>query len=127
MKTLNRLEQAVLNKLLSGEQPILTGLRVQAKKARLVSREFTGVGFFCSFEVPADVPNLATRENFGISDVNASIEGLEHGAGFILFVREGRMITLEGFSYDEPWPENVTNFKLTYQKEPRSLKLPELC
>jgi hypothetical protein len=48
-------EEAVLEKLLAGEHPVPVRLRAQAPKVRLVSREHTGVGFYCSFEVPADV------------------------------------------------------------------------
>jgi hypothetical protein len=33
--------------------------------------------------------------------------GAPHGAGCILFVREGRLAMLEGFSYDDEWPENA--------------------
>jgi hypothetical protein len=52
--------------------------------------------------------------------VNATIDGLAHGAGFVLFVRGGRIETLEGFSYDEPWPPRVERFLLAYVQEPRA-------
>lgn len=116
-------EKAVLEKLLVGDHPVLVRLRAQAAMARLVSRENTGVGFHCSFEMPPDVP-LVTPTNFELGDVQATIEGLEHGAGFLLFVRGGRITMLEGYSYEEPWPRDLLNVKLTYQHEPRELRLP---
>ncbi len=119
---LNDFEQAVLEKLLAGDHAVLAGLRTQAARARLASRENTGVGFHCSFEVPPDVP-LVTPADFELGDVDATIEGLDHGAGFLLFVRGGRMTMLEGYSYEEPWPREVRNVKLSYQREPRELPL----
>lgn len=124
MEGLEDLERGVLDKLLAGEHPVLAALREQAQRGRLLSRERTGVGFYCSFEVPREVPIVEPR-NFELDDVNGELQGLAHGAGFVLFVRDGRLDTLEGFSYDEPWPPVVNEFKLTYQREPRELKLPD--
>jgi len=42
----------------------------------------------------------------------ADIEGLAHGAGFTLFLRDGVIDMLEGFSYDEPWPKEVARFQV---------------
>ena len=124
MEGLNDLQQAVLNKLLSGDHPVLNALRVQAAKACLVKQEYTGVGFFCNFEVPSEAPIL--RGDFEISDVNAEIEGLTNGAGFVLFISNGQLDMLEGFSYDEPWVQTAGGFNLTYLNEPRELSFPDV-
>jgi len=127
MEGLNDLEHAVLDMLLSGsgDDPVLAVLREQASAARLARRERTGVGFFCSFEVPSEAPTIVEHPNFEISDVEAELEGLKHGAGFVLFVRDGRLDMLEGFSYDEPWPTEIGNFRLAYSSEPR-VRVPSL-
>jgi hypothetical protein len=54
MEELNDLEKAVLAKLLSGDHPLLAALRSQAERAWLVSRDYTGAGFYCSFAVPVE-------------------------------------------------------------------------
>lgn len=125
MRGLSTFEQAVLDALLAGDQHALVTLRAQAARGQLVSREHSGVGFFCEFAVPADAPKLVAPGRFTIDDVTAEISGLAHGAGFVLFVREGILEMLEGFSYDEPWPEEISGFKLTYLREPRVLSLPD--
>lgn len=126
MEGLSTFEQAVLDKLLAGDLPALATLRAQAGRARLMRRELSGVGFFCTLDVPADAPRLDALGRFTIDDVNAEVTGLAHGAGFVLFVRDGRVETLEGFSYDEPWPREISGFKLSYQHEPRVLEIPGL-
>lgn len=125
MKGLNDFEMALLDKLLAGDHPVLCVLRKQANKGRLVSREYTGAGFFCIFEVPTDVPSAIAGSDFHFGDVNACIDGLQHGAGFVVFVRNGRLHMLEGYSFDEPWPQALNSFVLSYQIEPRNLKLPD--
>jgi hypothetical protein len=31
---------------------------------------------------------------------------------------------LEGFTFDEPWPEHIGDFELKYDREPRKLSPP---
>ena len=124
MEGLSNFENAVLEKLFAGDLPLLEVLRLQAEKARVVSRENTGAGFYCTFAVPSEVPLLSQHLDFQFGDVNAKITGLKYGAGFVVFVRGGRLDTLEGYSYDESWPEVVGDFELSYQSEPRNPELP---
>lgn len=124
MKGLTELEQAVLAKLLAGDHPVLANLRAQVRRARLSKREMTGVGFYCDFEVDDGTPTV--RGDFHLGDVQADVAGLEHGAGFVLFVRSGLVSTLEGYSYDEPWPDRVVDFSLKYSDPSRKAELEKL-
>lgn len=119
MEGLNELENAVLTKLLAGEHPILATLRLQVEAARLATREYSGNGFFCTFAVPPGPPPVASNPTFRIGDVDAKVKGLKHGAGFVLFVKNGYLDMLEGYSYEEPWPAKLGEFALHYQHEPR--------
>lgn len=115
MQGLNEFETAVLDMMLAGDHPYLEGLRIQADSGLLSSREYSGTGFFCHFTIPDDaarmIPPSAT---FG--DVTARISGLQLGAGFLVFVRDGVLSMLEGYSYQEPWPDQTENFRLRYEK-----------
>jgi len=88
---LDAFENAVLAKLLAGGHPVLAVLRSQAESARLASREYTGAGFYCTFAVPPDAP-LARVRDFEFGDVEARIDGLKYGAGFVIFVSAGRLV-----------------------------------
>jgi hypothetical protein len=113
IKDLTTLEQTVMQALLDGDDDILSILREQLKSTLVVKRKMTGVGFYTTFEVSADVPR-AGDESFKFGDVVASIFGLKHGAGFLLYVKLGVLQMLEGYSYDEPWPQETSEFKLSY-------------
>ena len=115
MKGLNAFERSVFEMMLAGDHPYLADLRAQARRGVVSSREYTGVGFFCDFSFPDDVDHVAPA-NATFGDVGATMDGVKHGAGFLIFFREGQMRMLEGYTYADPWPEVIENPKLDYVK-----------
>jgi hypothetical protein len=110
---LSLIEKSVLEKLLDGNFPLLNQLKLQVELCIVEKREFTGFGFYTSLSVPNNVPRKAGLDiKFG--DVIASIHGLSSGAGFLLYIKDGVIDMLEGYSYDEPWPSSTDNFILKY-------------
>jgi hypothetical protein len=115
MSDLTELEAAVLRELFSGESPCLSALRAQVDAATVVARTMTGVGFFLEFAIPEHIPAAAiARRELRFGDVQATIPGLEHGAGFLVLIQNGKLRELEGYTYDEPWPAFVDKFALSY-------------
>ena len=122
---LEPLEAAVLDLLLAGEHPVLVALRAQLASATVTRRELTGVGFFVDFTIADTAPRApARRLRFG--DVHAAIDGLQHGAGFVVLVDDGVLRELEAFSYDEPWPAQVEQFSVGYVEPQRARVLAQL-
>lgn len=114
MTMLTPLERAVIQKLLAGDDKILGSLRRQFEAAKVIQREMTGVGFYTTFAVPPEIDRLPGNRSFNFGDVEAEIPGLNSGAGFLLFVKDGALDFLEGYTYDEPWPDQVSSFELSY-------------
>jgi hypothetical protein len=106
------LEKSVLERMLdkAGEQ--FETLRRQLSLAVVSKREFSGVGFFTELALSNDAPVKRDIADMTVGDVGAELPGLEHGAGFVLFVRNGAISMLEGYTYDEKWPESTDGFKL---------------
>ena len=118
MPGLTNLEVAVLDQLLAGEHPVLAALRAQARGLTAKSRTKTGVGFSTQLRVLAGVPRAAlSRDRVHVGDVEADIPGLKHGAGFVLFVEDGYLAALEGYTYGEPWPQSERGARLRYTGE----------
>ena len=111
--------------LLAGEQPPLRVLRQQFAASRPSKREHTGVGFFTYFDVPASMPRPSIDARVRIDDVQATLSGLQYGAGFVLFINNGVIEILEGYTYDEPWPRDAQLVDLRYLKLPRDLAMLE--
>lgn len=116
---LQPMEEAVINKLLDGELPALIALRQQIPHLFVKTRELTGVGFFTDFGAPPDAVPAPVGEKIRFGDVEAKIPGLQHGAGFVLYIDGGLIQRLEGYTYDEPWPERVDGFALKYSDPDR--------
>jgi hypothetical protein len=112
--TYTPLEDAVMAKMLAGDNPVLSMLRGQYAKSRVSIREWTGVGFFTTIETHVGSSARPDIGRLHIADVSADIDGLQHGAGFVLHVTDGLIDYLEGFTYDEPWPEVVDDFSVSY-------------
>lgn len=107
------LEQAVLEKLLEGDLPLLLRLKQQLKQATVANREVTGVGYYTTIAVPEVFPRMAGFSvKFG--DVLAEIPGLSNGAGFLLYIKNGVLDLLESYSYDESWPSTIDSFTLRF-------------
>lgn len=127
ISTLTPLERAVLTMLLDGEHPILASLRRQLPELSVKSRETTGVGFFVELGVSSLALRAPLSSAVTIGDVEATIDGLQRGAGFVLVLEDGLLAMLEGYSYDEPWPEVVTEFSLRYVDASRGSLTSELA
>ncbi|HEV7925823.1 MAG TPA: hypothetical protein VGR14_10725 [Verrucomicrobiae bacterium] len=109
---LTPLEKAVLEMMLDKAGEPFETIRQQLAHASVGERKFSGVGFFTNFVVPEDIAVRRDLRSMEIGDVGAEIAGLQLGAGFLLFIRDGVVSFLEGFTYDESWPERTDEFRI---------------
>ncbi len=100
------LEQKLMDLLLQGDHPTLAVLRQQYSSAKVIRREFSGVGFFTTFKVPENIPKV-TPENISGGNVDIELENMPNGAGCVLFVRDGKINMLECYSHTDPWPDRI--------------------
>lgn len=118
---MTRIEKDVLVLLLAGDDPVLSVLRKQLTGCMAEEREMTGVGFYTKLKVALNAPRLHETQDFKFGDVRADMTGLKHGAGFLLYVERGAIDTLEGYTYDERWPETAEALQVEYSGGRRDL------
>jgi len=104
-------ENAIMKAILKDKTEQNTILLQQYAVAEVVSREFTGHGFFTDYSVPSITCVLPNSENIELGCLG-ELEGVRNGVGFILFIREGVIQTLEGYTYEEEWPEKIGQYQL---------------
>jgi hypothetical protein len=120
---LNPLESAVLGLLLSRTDEGYAALREQLTVVEVIGRDMSGVGFFTTLSVPSGstkapgiVGNPLGQGVAYAEDVYADVEGMAHGAGFLLWLDDGLISRLEGFAYADAWPDEVARFTVRWEK-----------
>jgi hypothetical protein len=94
------LEQAVLGAICEMHLVDRAALEAQLSTATVLSRENTGSGFYTRFAVECASGAAIGGERLRHGPV-ARIDGLEHGMGFILWLKNGYEDCLEGYSFGE--------------------------
>jgi hypothetical protein len=101
-----RLVDKLVPLFVDGEHPALSALREQYRGASIRQLEVSRAGFLADFEVPEDTA-VASPPDFAGGHARIRLKGAQRDAGCVLFVRAGRLSALEGFTYEEEWPEGA--------------------
>jgi hypothetical protein len=107
-----KFEDDVMKVILSEDEKFRNILEKQYKSAKIINREFTGVGFFTDFEIQDKTLKIENNPNFELGNIQAQLKKIEYGVGFVLFIRDGFITFLEGYTYDEPWPDDIKDYVL---------------
>jgi hypothetical protein len=86
----------------------------QLAAAKVVERDYTDHGFFTKVAVPDSVPTL-DRGRWRYEDMPrgfADHPSLLAGASFILWIKDGHLVTLEGFTNEGYWPDDEAGFRV---------------
>ncbi|HZB00489.1 MAG TPA: hypothetical protein VE800_00085 [Actinomycetota bacterium] len=116
---LDDLERRVLEMLVAGDEPRMRRLQAQLAVCRVRDRDMTGVGFFTTLHVDRSAAEPLDVASARLGDVSAEMEGVRHGAGFQLTIDEGYLDELEGYTFDDPWPDEVHGLTLAYVEQLR--------
>ena len=82
-------------------------LQSQLEKITVQKREFSTYGFSTYYAVTAEEETLGDGENLQLGKHQWNINGLQHGSDYILWIKNGFISCLEGFSYNETWPDEI--------------------
>lgn len=110
----------LLPQLLEGEHPALVALQTQLRQASITRVEMTGSGFYVDFTIPTNLP-LTVPADFEGGDAEIYLNGAEHTAGCVVFVRGGRLSMFEAYTYADDWPldAEVVDIKNVFPLLPR--------
>jgi hypothetical protein len=86
----------------------------QYKIAEITDRAFTGRGFFTHYKVPDEKYRLDDNLNDTLGNIGVKINCLQHGVGFVLFIKNGFISCLEGYTYGEEWLGEIESYELFY-------------
>jgi len=105
-----KFESEVMSYIVNEEPKISDALKRQYKSAKIISREFTGVGFFTRYAIEDKILKVP-NEFKTLGNLQVSFKDLKYGAGFVLFIVDGLISMLEGYTNaGELWPEDITGY-----------------
>lgn len=82
-------------------------LQAQLASSTMQKRTFYMFGFSTDYTVGATKQSLGEGVNLQLSSHPWNINDLECGSDYILWIKNGLIHSLEGFSYQELWPEEI--------------------
>ena len=99
MRSLWPIERAVLDAAAHDYQASSDGLREQMAVAQVTQFENTGAGFFSTVAVSPEAPRITDKSP--LDAATGSVAGIEHGMGFLVFLENGHVALIEGYTYDD--------------------------
>ena len=108
---LNSFEINLIKVLIQGDSEERT-LLSQLDTAKVINREYNGVGLYTDIQVSQDSNRLSKSSRYIEETPKAHMEhpDLPDGAGALLWFTEGFISTLECYTYDGDWPKDETKF-----------------
>lgn len=112
-----KLANSVIEMLLSGNDPIFDLLKKQYQSAKIIKEEASSVGFYIDYDTStAEQLSSNYKCSFQFGDVDGDIGEVKNAVGFILYIRNGYLSTLEGYTNTiDVWPDNDSNISLHYE------------
>jgi hypothetical protein len=101
---MEQLERRIIQALVATEGAAGETLWAQYEQSSVLRRELTGVGFSTYLAVPDAAPRLRDSRNPIGRPILIGLEGLQHGASAVLWIKDGVLDCLEVFTFTEPWP-----------------------
>ena len=119
MRPLWPIERAVLEAAAHDYHAAADGLRQQMAAAQVTTFENTGAGFFSTVRVSPEAPRLT--DNSWLDAATGRVGSLEHGMGFLVFLENGCISLIEGYTYGDVSTVEVDFELVDFDVKPWSL------
>ena len=106
--TYDEFEKRIIDDIIQTYPEYAERLARQYGYATVSKRTIDGRGFYTYYEIGDKTASLGDGVNLQLGENQWNINGLEHGSDYILWIKNGFISSLEGFSYGEPWPKVIT-------------------
>lgn len=103
-------EKTVICEIIKDYPEYSEKLKAQLAHSRVEERRFTVHGFYTDFDIETEY-SLGYGVDLRLGRVNMKINNLKNGSDYILWIKNGLITCLEGFAYDEEFPEEIYSFE----------------
>lgn len=103
----NSLEKTLIEKMLADPEVNPIKHTVNFDSVIVIERRFTGVGFFTDFQYSPETKLFDSSVSLRWGKVVARLNESKLETGYLVYVDDGYLTTIEGYTYGEDWPEQV--------------------
>ena len=107
---LNDLEKTIIKHFLFSKNSSIDNEKIFFSDILVKERDITQIGFFTYFEKLDKLKPCDTSETYTFSKLGAKINhSIE--TGYLIYVRDGYIDCVEGFTYGQPWPDTTSHIE----------------
>lgn len=111
MLRLTSLETAVLKWFLADSRASVRKRQIDFDAVFVLERRFTGVGFFASM-IGCDELHVANGAQSFVWDKVGAILNEQINTGYLIYIENGFVVTIEGHTFGDDWPEQIHSFRM---------------
>ena len=100
-------EKIIITDIIEQYPEYKQNLQAQFEKIVVNKRDFATYGFSTHYDATRVKEPLGDDVNLQLGKHQWNINSLNHGSDYILWIKNGVISCLEGFSYKEPWPDEI--------------------
>ena len=115
--TYDEFEKIIIEDIIQTYPEYAEKLARQYGSATVTKRTIDSRGFYTCYEIGDRTASLGDGVDLQLGENQWDINGLQYGSDYILWIKNGFISSLEGFSYDEPWPDEITNVSKIVKRE----------
>ena len=121
---ITELEKIVIERMLVDRTLKPLKLAVDFDRVSIRDREFTGAGFLTEFERSEELKLFDDKTSLRWGKVGARLNASEIETGYLIYVDDGFLTTIEGYTYGEEWPHQIEQIDLYELKAGEELISP---
>jgi hypothetical protein len=121
---ITELEKIVIERMLVDRTLKPVKLAVDFDRVSIRDREFTGAGFLTEFERSEELKLFDDKTSLRWGKVGARLNASELETGYLIYVDDGFLTTIEGYTYGEEWPHQIEQIDLYELKAGEELISP---
>lgn len=116
---INQLESEIILRFLADPELVFAKGAFNVRTVNVTDRSFTGIGFMTEFERDEALRLFDEPKSLRWSKAAARLNSDQMETGYIVYVDNGYLTSLEGFTYGgAEWPKEVTEAEV-YDFDPR--------
>lgn len=113
----NELEIAVLRSFLADREQHPAAFPASLDSLNVTDRALTGAGFLTEFERSRELKWFQDGVSMRWGNVGARLNAPRLETGYLVYVDDGYVTAVEGYTYGDPWPEHVDSIEV-YELKP---------